>query len=359
VLFIHAAADTRSPLYFENALASAADSAFTLQGVTVDQAARLPFSTFAFVVVSDIPALPVPLENELAHYVRGGGGVLVAMGTAAAGRSRVPIFGEAIQQTRDYNREARNGGERFLSVGETDPSHPAIDKTGNWSGVRFFYAARVDATNARVVARLTDQTPLVVDKKIGEGRVVLFASGLDNLTNDFPLHPAFVPFVERTAQYLSGTARTGGARVVDSFLDLRTTQGPQAAAGVGVEVVDPSGRRPLSLQDAATAQSFRLTDAGFYQIRLANGRQDVIGVNPDRRASNLEVMPADVQALWRGRTQQTAGASPATGTTAPDETKPYSLWWYVMALALTAALLESALASRYLGVQQVESEAIP
>src|SRR5207244_9644377 len=136
--------------------------------------------------------------------------------TAAAGRSRVPVFGETIQQTRDYTREASSGRERFVSVGETDSSHPAIDRTGNWSGVRFFYAARVDAANARVVARLTDQTPLVLDKKIGEGRVVLFASGLDNLTNDFPLHPAFVPFVEKTALYLSGTARKGGARVVDS-----------------------------------------------------------------------------------------------------------------------------------------------
>ena len=84
VIFIHAAADTRSPLYFENALASAAESAFTLQPVTVDQAANVPFSKFAFVVVSDIPALPVSLESQLAQYVRGGGGVLVAMWAWAA-----------------------------------------------------------------------------------------------------------------------------------------------------------------------------------------------------------------------------------------------------------------------------------
>ena len=95
--------------------------------------------------------------------------------------------------------------------------------------MRFFYAARVDASNARVVARLTDQTPLLLDKKIGEGRVLLLSSGLDNLTNDFPLHPAFVPFVEKTAEYLSGTERKGGARLVDSFLDLRTTRSSTAA----------------------------------------------------------------------------------------------------------------------------------
>jgi len=40
-----------------------------------------------------------------------------------------------------------------------------------------------------------------------EGRVVLLTSGLDNLTNDFPLNPAFVPFIEQTARYLAGSER--------------------------------------------------------------------------------------------------------------------------------------------------------
>jgi hypothetical protein len=119
-------------------------------------------------------------------------------------------------------------------------------------------------------------------------------------------------------------------------------------------VIDPAGRRPLSLKDAATAQSFRLTDAGFYQIRLANGRQDVVGVNPDRRASNLDVIPADVLALWSGHAQEPQAPSTAAGP-APEENKPFSLWWYVMVLTLAAALLESWLASRYLGVQHSES----
>ena len=137
---------------------------------------------------------------------------------------------------------------------------------------------------------------MLLEKKIGEGRVLLFASGLDNLTNDFPLHPVFVPFVEQTARYLSGTEQRSGSRVVDSFLELRTAK----EQAVGVEVVDPDGHRPLSLKEATSAQSYQLTRAGFYELRLANGRQDVIGVNPDRRESDLDVIPDDVLALWRG-----------------------------------------------------------
>jgi hypothetical protein len=99
-----------------------------------------------------------------------------------------------------------------------------VAKAGGWPGVKFFYALDVDPGDARVIVRLGDQTPLLLEKRIGEGRVVLFTSGLDNLTNDFPLQPAFVPFIEQTARYLGGSERQGGARLVDAYLELRNAR---------------------------------------------------------------------------------------------------------------------------------------
>ena len=51
---------------------------------------------------------------------------------------------------------------------------------------------------------------------------MLLTSGLDNLTNDFPLNPAFVPFIEQTARYLAGSERQGGARPVDAYPNSAT-----------------------------------------------------------------------------------------------------------------------------------------
>jgi hypothetical protein len=354
VLFVHADGDTRSPLYFGHALTSAAESAFDLQSVALEQAGNLPLASYAFIVLSNVPAVQTSFERDLLTYVRDGGSLFIAVGTAAAGRGRVPVFGEGIQSVHDYSREIARGRERFLWVGESDPSHVAIGKASALAGVRFYYAVSVDPANARVVARLTDRTPLLLDKQIGEGRVLLFASGLDNLTNDFPLHPAFVAFVEQTARYLSGAERRSVARRVDAFLELRSAHEQNSTRPLGVEVVDPSGHRPLSLNEANTTQSIRLTQAGFYRVRLANGREDLIGVNPDRRESNLDVMPDDVLASWRGNAQQTARAS-ASATDAHEQQAPYSLWWYIMFLALVAALSESWLASRYLQTQRADS----
>jgi Aerotolerance regulator N-terminal/von Willebrand factor type A domain len=351
VLFVHAAGETRSASYFGAALESATRGAFLLQSMAAEQTTDLDPSRFAFVVLSDTTTLPSIFERSLAQYVAKGGGVLIALGTGVARRGPIPVWGAPVQDTRDF---ARTGSA--ASVGRIDFSHPALEEeqpgreSGGWADVKVFYANVVDAGQARVAARLNDGTPLLLDRQVGEGHVLLFTSGFDNLTSDLPLHPVFVAFVDRAARYLSGTERLGAARLVDSFVQLRSAAEPSGAIS-SVEVIDPEGRRPLTLNEARTVQTFRLTNAGFYQIRFANGRDAVISVNPDRRESNLEPMPTDMQQLW---SKNSSGGSTQSVGNASVETKyrSVSLWWYVMLLALVTALAESAVASRYMGTQR-------
>jgi Aerotolerance regulator N-terminal/von Willebrand factor type A domain len=350
VLFLHETSDRRSPIYFGDALAASAESAFRMESVSADQASSVQPSKYAFVVLSDVPSLPSSFENDLARYVRGGGGVLIAAGTNLGRASRIPLFGANVLDAHYYSNDPTG----FLTVGDTDPSHPSIAKADRWSGAKFYYAVKVDASGSQVAARLTDGTPLLLDKKIGEGRMLLLTTGLDNLTNDFPLHPDFVPFVEQTAFYLSGSERPGGSQVVGSYLQLRTAK----ERAVSVEVVDPQGRRPLSLQEASTAQTYQLNEAGFYELRLANGRQDVVGVNADRRESDLAIMSPDALSLWAGKPNHTNAAAAANvapaGTEATQKFNPHSLWWYVMLLVLLTAIVESWVANLHLGIRREE-----
>jgi hypothetical protein len=78
----------------------------------------------------------------------------------------------------------------------------------------------------------------------------------------------------------------------------------------------------------------------------------VIGVNPDRRESELEPMGEDVQQLWSG----SSGGAAATAPSAQVEVKyrSVSLWWWVMLVALALVMAESALASGYMGTQREE-----
>ena len=173
----------------------------------------------------------------------------------------------------------------YPSVMRTRPI-PAIEKAERWCGVKFYFAVRVDPGDSRVVARLTDQTPMLSRKKSATAASCCWRRGWTISPTIFRCIRIFVPFVEQTARYLSGTESRGSSRMVDSFLELRTAK----EQAVGVEIVDPDGRRPLTLKEAASAQSYQLAQAGFYELRLANGRQDLVGVNPDPQESDLDVL---------------------------------------------------------------------
>ncbi len=361
-LFIHQPADTRSPLYFGSALTAAAQTSVALDKVTVDQLAYTDPAQYSFVIVSDVESLPSGFADRLLQYVRRGGSALVALGTASGQQKQIPLFGGDILSLHNYSRES----ERFAGVGEANTTYPAAGSPEEWEGVRFFYAATVDERGARVGVRLQDRTPLLLEKPIGEGRVVLFTSGFDNLTNDLPLHPVFVAFVERAVRYLTGGEVESSARRVDELLQLRTQR---EAAAVGVEVIDPSGQRGLTLQTSASAQTYPLSRTGFYEVRLANGRHDLVAANSDRRESDLTPMPNDVLALWRGGSPAegansgtpgyasappAAPAAPLSGAATPSSTLKSSLWWYAISGLLILALAESLLGSGYLGTLRDE-----
>jgi hypothetical protein len=345
VLFVHQASDTRSPLYFGAALAAASQASFTLQSIDSEKSADIDPSKYAFVVLSDTVALPSIFENALTRHVRGGGNVLIAAGTSAAHHARIPIFGGTSSEAHSYSRDG------YAVVGQTDLTHPAMNDAQGWTDLKIYYVAGLDADGARVIVRLTDQTPLLMEKQIGEGHALLLASGLDNLTNDLPVRPAFVAFVDRTAHYLSGNDSINGTRLVDSFVPLRTASARTSTPSAGVEIIDPDGHRALSLAEAASAQSFQLAHAGFYQIRFANGRTALIGVNPDRRESDLQPVANDLLQMWG---KGSATASPTEGYVQEKYTA-HSVWWYVMLLVLVAAVAESIVASRYLGTQREEA----
>jgi len=342
VLFVHTARDGRDLLYYRMAIESARDAAFTLQAASPDQAAALPLARYAFVVLSNTGEISVSLEHALRDYVLAGGSILVALGPASAARKRVPVSDEPIHETRYASRDTA----RFEAAAILDAAHPATRRASNWAGVKFYRSARLEPGADRVLARLSDDTPLLVERQMGDGRVLTFASTFDNLGNDFPLHTGFVPFVDETAHYLAGLDDRPVNFTVGSYLDLRTGRGP---AGAAIEVLDPHGTRAMTLSESTLAQNIQLTEQGFYEVRRPNRRNELIAVNPDRRESDFDVIPPETLALWQNTGQGSRVASPASGEV---ERKPLDFWWYVMILVLALAVAESFVGNKHLTVDK-------
>lgn len=341
-LFVREGETSRALLYFKTALEASGQTAFEMDGASVDQVANLSPSKYAFVVLSDVGALPGTFENELKNYVKNGGSVLALLGSRAVARGRVPVSDDKVEGSNYAGRE----GAMYQVAAWLDPSHPSILKNDRWDEVKFHQSIRVTAPNARVVARLADQTPLLLDQQIGSGHLLTFTSTLDNVANDFPQKNSFVPFVEQTARYLGHLDGGPSSVPVGSFAELRDAK----EVGAAVDVVDPKGNRALSLAEATKQQNIQFEQAGFWEIRRPNGRNELVAVNADRHESDLAPIPQETVTLW----QNTAiGATPPSGggLAQPDQ-KPLSLWWYVMLVALLLSIAESFLGNQHLSVDK-------
>ena len=79
-----------------------------------------------------------------------------------------------------------------------------------FQGVKFYQADRVKPAQSTVLARLNDQTPLVLEQRIGEGKVLIFTSTFDKEMNDLPIR-CLVGAVRRADGVLSERRRRRAA----------------------------------------------------------------------------------------------------------------------------------------------------
>jgi hypothetical protein len=339
VLFVDDGRRPRAQLYFRAALDATTDAPFVMEVQSPDSATAANLSSYGVVVLSDPGTLPSSLNDALTRYVTNGGAVFVALGPASAVLNRVPVADEAIDSTRYAGREA----ERFLAVSDLDTGHPALKNVERFDGVKFYQMVRVTPTKSRVLAKLGDQTPLVLERQIGEGKVLVFTSTFDGNSNDLPLHASWVPFVQQSVAYLGGGGPEEPVNVTTgSYVELRTADSQSAAA----EVLDPDGKRALTLEEATKARTFALNREGYYEVKTANGRHSLMAVHTDRRESDLTPVPKETMDLWG------ATGGPQTGDTAAaaqgdDLRKPWSLAPYLLILLILVALAESIVADRY------------
>ncbi len=336
VLFLYTVGRTREPFYYKAAMESSAATGLTVEAAPLEQAVGRDFSKYAFVVLSNVGEMDKEIADALCAYVQKGGAALIALGGNSARAGKIPLAGERF-----------TSGRVTQGAGYVDEQTPALAGVGRFQNVQFLDSVQFEPkAGVRVSAKLSDGSPLVVEERMGEGRMLIFTSTLDNSSNDFPLHASFLPFVVQSGHYLAGGEETGSSLVAGTAVTLRRSREQSAAA----DVIGPDGKHELGLSEAAKALSFGLAKEGFYEVQRANGRRSLEAVHADRRESDLSRIPQETLDLWRNTGSSTAAAAAGGGT--EQQTAPWSLWRYVLAVALAAAIVESIFASRYLNKER-------
>jgi hypothetical protein len=284
------------------------------------------------VLLNDI-IVPAALGRRLQRFVEGGGGLFVAVGSRATWTQDADILPAVLQAPVDRTR-----GDA-ARIGALEYGHPVFEpfrapRSGDFAAARIYgYRTVMPAADAQVLARFDGGAPALLERRVGMGRVLLWASTLDLSWNDFPLKPVYLPFVHRAARHLASYTEPAPWLTVGQVLDTSLGSAPQTASGV---VLTPSGRRVAI--DEEGAEVIELTEQGFYELRgqSADTVNAVVASNVDTAESDLtamdpkEIVAAATSSGGSGRQGEAAGLPP----TPEVQERSQRLWWYVLFIGI-------------------------
>ncbi|HEV7993693.1 MAG TPA: BatA domain-containing protein [Gemmatimonadaceae bacterium] len=332
-------ADRDETLYIERALAVGNAPAVRVERLRPDGLDARALEAASMVLLWDVAPPSGSAGTALASWTQRGGGLVALAGRRVARHSAGTLLPASTSGTTD--RSDDRGG----SLGDVRLDHPLLapfrETPAALVAPRFVRHARLEPANGgEVVARFDDGSPAVIERREGSGHVISLATPLDARAGDFPLQPAFVPFVRRLVLYATGRDATPLAR--------QTGESWIIPAAVREPVVStPSGSIERPARDARGI-SLPLRDAGVYVLHDGEVRGAPVmelAVNTPVAESDLTTTaPAELMAGVKHGDQSLA-AGPTVP--APVEIERRQGYWRLLIIALAVLLvLEMLMANR-------------
>lgn len=140
-------------------------------------------------------------REMLRTYISRGGHVFVALGPDVDPGTLNDSIGVSLSLPAEPVKTP--GATLVASDGRHPIFRPFLNPSGALGDVQVEQYRRLNEQQDRtVLARFSGGDPALTEQQVGEGRLLLFTSDLDNQWSRFPITPAFVPFAIETARYL-------------------------------------------------------------------------------------------------------------------------------------------------------------
>lgn len=338
---------------------------------------------FHLVILANVHRISEPMVERLERFVREGGGLLIFAGDQTNGDLyNVALHREGEGLLPVTLTEVQRPAEAVHLV-VTDRLHPvlrALAGDGDPLGVgnirfRAFWgvhepdgtenapeagalpdAARSPSAPIRVIVRFDDgaQSPAIIERRFGAGRVVFVATAADKEWNDWPDHPTYLPIVMELARYVArGTDGRSGLQVGDviqlpidpsvfeSDVTVRTPAWPDEREIVITPIAPQDGSDLVVRWD-------HTPDPGLYRFVFArrDGGETVraVAVNVDPRESDLTMATEDELSGTAGDVPFRYIEGLAMLFAGGDGERRTELWRFFLIVALVALLSEHSLA---------------
>jgi hypothetical protein len=369
VLIVDSGTRPESALYLTKALGISTSPAFETDVMPVTRVSPNNFEKRSVVILNDVPFPPAAANGALKAFVQRGGGLLIA-----AGEHTTWPQGETDLMPGTLGATVDRSASRGATLGFLDHSHFVFEifkapRSGDFSAAQIYRyrtvtpspgaaqtpapaaansaaqgATPAPSTGDRVLARFDDGAVAAAERKVGQGRVVVWASALDDSYSDLPRRPVYLPLVQQLVKYLAQFEPSRSWQTVGQVVDVASL----TKARANWVVVTPSGKRVTS------NGPLELDEQGVYDVRPAGGAVEgtpaqAIAVNIDPAEADLTTMdPAELVAAVTGHAAPAAAPTPSENTALDliDAEKQQAIWWYLLLAGLLLLAAETVVSNR-------------
>lgn len=300
------------------------------------------------VLLTNVTSLSTAQRNTLLSYVEGGGSVIISFGDRvdlAAARTLFQEWGIG-RIDRQINARTINGSPAI--IGEVDLRHPIFnlfEAAGLGAIFRptFREYVRVQPDSASVVLGSYDtEDPFLIERRLGQGKVLVYTSTFSTAWTDFPVNEMYVPFVYQLARYSLGETESQQMFTVGDVVSLVGRPGEEW------EVQGPGNTLYTAVVGEAGNAFYRETDMPGHYV-ASNGRDQLaFSVNVD--VTESELASRDVAEAYAAvvppSDELATDPAVAAALEIEDEERNQKLWRYLLILTIALFIFETIYANR-------------
>lgn len=324
--------------WFGLAVSSTEESPFqldTIEPAALSAAVLRQNDVVALLNVGDLSSSQAVAIN---NYVQNGGALLVAPGDRVNQELYNRQFGDispAILQNLDLLSR-----DDYLVIADFDRRHPILRPLDtDWSARFQGHWSMLPHEEADVLMQFDNTEPALVERKVGDGSVMLFASAMDLEWNNLPLQGLFLPFVHQTLRHLVQSETKQRSYQVGDVFSLE----PSGEA-TSVTATDASGDNINFSNDGfvitATTPGLITAEVDGEVIRYA------VNVLPEESNFARTAVATIYDAIINPDTNPIQSREVQTAQLIEELERPQRLWWWILSLVMLLVIVEAVIANR-------------
>lgn len=324
--------------WFGLAVSSGTESPFeleTIESSALSAAALRQNDVAALLNVGDLTTSQAQAVND---YVEAGGSLLLAPGD----RVNPEIFNRQFAAILPATLQGQGRLERddYLVIADFDRRHPILRPLDTDWSARFegHWSLLADA-EADILMRFDNTEPALVERTVGEGKVILFASAMDMEWNNLPLQGMFLPFVHETLRHLAQPEiKQRAYQVGDRF-----TLDPSGDA-TSIEALTPSGSVINFANDSfvISADEPGLITATVDDVVVTYA----VNILPGESNFTRVAVATLFDSIINPDTDPIQSREVRTAQLMEELERPQRLWWWILSLVMLLLLAEALVANR-------------